>query len=491
MLDSKVLLFAFGTIAFYMVSATISWYMRFRKRPPGPYGLPVVGYYPFLRPAAYKDFTELGKKYGDVFPVNMLGNDYYVLNTLEAIKECLNQDAANYRPEEYYFFHEMYDRKSVASMNGENWKVHRKFLVQNVMNTPTLLDVETRLVSITDQFIAHLKSTKGQPVDIHHGVSSSMMNLTGSLLYSKQFNWDDSRVMALKTGTDTLHIMRGIELALAGKVYRFMMRVYHRTRHNKVLKARDDAMKVISEIVSDRLTNGYGNHGDILDELLRNHFDEEESHVPQAKRRYTVENVEYTLFNILVAGTGTPTDTFYRMMQQLALNPNVQDKLHKEIDDVVGNNDVTFSHRPMLHYTQAVIEETIRFNSLSPLALTRQAQEDIKVGNVTIPKGDYIISNLYASMHNADSFPEPETFKPERFLDKHGQFVRHEANCQFTFGKRSCPGMAFGKKDLFYLLVSTMRQFQVKLPARETSHSINVGSFQTLRPFELCAISRS
>ncbi|KAI1306476.1 Cytochrome P450 2E1 [Halotydeus destructor] len=269
-----------------------------------------------------------------------------------------------------------------------------------------------------------------------------------------------------------------------------MMRIVHRHRSNKINQASDKAIKVIAEIVKNRLSDGYGKNNDILDELLRKYFNEELD-VSKKDRMYTLEHLQYTLYNMTVAATTTSTDTFYRIMQLLASHPAVQDKIHHEIEEVIGANDVNFSHRPLLPYTQAVIEETIRFSCLAPLAITRQAQEDILVGGVTIPKGDYILPNLYASMHNSDFFPEPETFKPERFIDEHGQFVRHEANCQFTFGKRSCPGMMYAKKDLFYLLVSTIRQFEIKLPGQEPKNAINVGSFQIVKEFELCAILRS
>ncbi|KAI1303878.1 Cytochrome P450 2A9 [Halotydeus destructor] len=379
MYDTTILtIVLLGTTSVCIASILSLSYSRSRKRQPGPCGLPVVGYYPFLKPAAYKDFVELGKQYGDVFPVNILGNDYYVLNTLDAIKQCLNQEAANYRPEEYYFFNEIYDKKSIAAMNGDDWKVHRKFLVQNIMNTPTLLDVELKLVSITDQFLAYLKSTRGKPVDIHHSLSCSIMNLIGSILYSEQFEWDDRRIMDLKYGVfEPLHILKGIELALAGTVYQFMMRIVHRDRSNKIKQASDKAIEVISEIVKKRLSDGYGKNNDILDELLRKYF-KEELDLSKKDRMYTLEHLQYTLYNMTVAATTTSTDTFYRIMQLLASHPVVQYKIHHEIEDVIGANDVNFSHRPLLPYTQAVIEETIRFSCLAPLAITRQAQGKMK-----------------------------------------------------------------------------------------------------------------
>jgi hypothetical protein len=56
--------------------------------PPGPYGLPVVGYLPFLGSNPPLTFVKLAQKYGDVFQVQMGVQKAVILNSLDVIKEA-------------------------------------------------------------------------------------------------------------------------------------------------------------------------------------------------------------------------------------------------------------------------------------------------------------------------------------------------------------------------------------------------------------------
>jgi hypothetical protein len=59
--------------------------------PPGPYGVPLLGYLPFLGSAPELTFDKLAQQYGDIFQVQMGMQKAVVLNSLEAIKEALNK----------------------------------------------------------------------------------------------------------------------------------------------------------------------------------------------------------------------------------------------------------------------------------------------------------------------------------------------------------------------------------------------------------------
>ena len=61
--------------------------------------------------------------------------------------------------------------------------------------------------------------------------------------------------------------------------------------------------------------------------------------------------------------------------------------------------------------------------------------EDTEFRGYFIPKDAVIIPNLHAVLHNPEVFPDPETFKPERFLNSDGKFVKHEHVAQFSIGK--------------------------------------------------------
>ena len=64
-------------------------------------------------------------------------------------------------------------------------------------------------------------------------------------------------------------------------------------------------------------------------------------------------------------------------------------------------------------------------------SLPHQATEDIYFENYYFPAGTTFFGSLFAIMHNPKDFPEPETFKPERFLDKDKKFQNDPKVCSF------------------------------------------------------------
>ena len=61
------------------------------------------------------------------------------------------------------------------------------------------------------------------------------------------------------------------------------------------------------------------------------------------------------------------------------------------------------------------------------------------------------------------NFSDPETFKPERFIDRDsGKFIRHEKVILFGMGKRKCPGEILARADYFLFLTTLLQRFKLK-----------------------------
>nr|CAD1835188.1 unnamed protein product [Ananas comosus var. bracteatus] len=105
-------------------------------------------------------------------------------------------------------------------------------------------------------------------------------------------------------------------------------------------------------------------------------------------------------------------------LARLVLHPDVQAKVHAELDEVVGRSTpVNESHVPKLVYLQAVLKEVLRMHPPGPLlAWVRQATLDAEVDGHSVPAGTAAVVNMWAITHDADVWPEPFEFRPERFL---------------------------------------------------------------------------
>ncbi|CAG7823627.1 unnamed protein product, partial [Allacma fusca] len=113
-----------------------------------------------------------------------------------------------------------------------------------------------------------------------------------------------------------------------------------------------------------------------------------------------VRSLTATLVDFFVAGADTVTNTLLWSILYLCKYPEVQKKLQKELDIVVGRNRYpNLADRSKLPYVEAVFTEVSRLASLLPLGLPRCAEEDSKIQGFDCPKGTMILGNLYAIHH--------------------------------------------------------------------------------------------
>ena len=136
------------------------------------------------------------------------------------------------------------------------------------------------------------------------------------------------------------------------------------------------------------------------------------------------------------AGTETTTETLRWAIYFLASFPEVQKTLHEEISRVLPEQDrmATLEDKPQLPYTEAFINETLRYSSLASNGVMRVASEDTTIGGYFIPKGTILNSPAYYIHFNPKIWGEnAKEFEPKRFLDSDGKF-NHAKQGFFAFG---------------------------------------------------------
>ena len=115
-------------------------------------------------------------------------------------------------------------------------------------------------------------------------------------------------------------------------------------------------------------------------------------------------------------------------------HPDVQERMRKEMADVVGTNRrPSLSDKLSLPYCEAVISEIQRYANIIPITGLRMATQDIQWHGYTIPKGATIINNLDTVLYDSNAFPDPMKFKPERFLTEDGKYTGTK-NTMMAFG---------------------------------------------------------
>lgn len=97
--------------------------------------------------------------------------------------------------------------------------------------------------------------------------------------------------------------------------------------------------------------------------------------------------------------------------------------------------------------------------------MQNRATQDTVVKGHFFPKGSHLMVNLFAIHHDPELWPEPEKFRPERFLNKEGRLEKREGLMPFGSGKRACPGEPLAHLELFLYATNLLGRFRIKASA--------------------------
>ncbi|CAF1662134.1 unnamed protein product [Adineta ricciae] len=140
--------------------------------------------------------------------------------------------------------------------------------------------------------------------------------------------------------------------------------------------------------------------------------------------------------------------------------------------------------RHQMPYIEAVLLESMRCHCAGPILLPRATTHDITFQNYFIPKDTFILVNMWSAMKDEEQWPEPEKFRPERFIDENNRLINinHPAMMPFSVGKRACTGEQIAKVQLFLILVSLFQKFEFHFANGWTPKDLRGQPGFTLRP---------
>lgn len=143
----------------------------------------------------------------------------------------------------------------------------------------------------------------------------------------------------------------------------------------------------------------------------------------------------------------------------MTLYPRVLKKAQAELDAIVGTKRLpTFSDRPNLPYLEALFTELLRWHCPAPMTLRCTRSDDTYEGYI-IPKGSYVVVNIWAILRDERAYTDPLEFKPERFLGDNPE--QDPRNACFGFGRRRCPGYFLGNSSIWLMCAQALAVFEI------------------------------
>ncbi|XP_049268755.1 cytochrome P450 18a1 [Rhipicephalus sanguineus] len=444
-----------------------------KRLPPGPKGVPILGYIPFMWKPFHIIFHELSKQHGPIVRLRLGCKDVVVLNDVESIREGLSNPDLLYRPDDFIFRYLGFT--GVLALNGEPWQVNRRFTFHVLRNHGfAKKPMEEHIQEEVQDFISHISTTNGRPTLIGETVAASVFNNISGLVFGRRYNRSDPegcfienlltnflRKSSLLSVVDFLPAIRAIAAYTPN------------TKANITYNLFKDFTKLVREEVEKREDNMEMHlDRDFIDGYLRKIREHEGT-----ASHYTMRYLEGTSINLYGAATNTVRSSILWNPYIAANDPDGhQTQLQREIDRVVGRKrSPEWQDRNRMPFTMASILETLRWRTITPLSIHRAAGRDTVIGGYRIPAGTVIVPNLW-SVHNDPAYwANPSKYDPTRFLNADGTSIneRPQAFVPFSLGRRARPGESLALMEIFLYVTTVLQKFRV-LPKQGTTLSLDV-----------------
>jgi len=196
-----------------------------------------------------------------------------------------------------------------------------------------------------------------------------------------------------------------------------------------------------------------------------------------------VENFEFDLKwsanSMYSASIDTTITTVSQFILAMILHPEAQRKAQAELDSVVGGDRLpNFEDRGRLPFVECVFKEALRWGVPVPLNLPHRLMEDDVYNGMHIPKGSLVFGNIWAMLRNETMYPDPESFRPERFLENVGlspemERKRNPKNYVFGFGRRQCPGVNLVDSSVWLLIASMLATLDISKAVDEHGNTVD------------------
>ncbi|KAJ4493679.1 cytochrome P450 [Lentinula edodes] len=192
-----------------------------------------------------------------------------------------------------------------------------------------------------------------------------------------------------------------------------------------------------------------------------------------AEQEQRVQSTAATMYTGATDSTVSVLSTF--ILAMLA-KPEALKRAQEEIDSVVQSGEFPrFSDQERLPYVTAIVKETMRWKNVTPLGIPHASTSEDLYRGYRIPAGSIMVPNIWAILHDENTYPEPHTFKPERFIGEDGKInpaVKDPDTALFGFGRRICPGRFMAFSSIWIAVASMLAVFDISKPVDENGNVI-------------------
>ncbi|XP_055909305.1 cytochrome P450 306a1 isoform X2 [Eupeodes corollae] len=424
----------FVAVILLILTAILFWKLHQTKNyPPGPWGVPILGYLPFLDARVpYKTLEKLSKKYGPIYCLSLGNINTVVLSEASVIRDFFRREEFTARAP-LFITHGIMGGYGIICAEGPLWKDQRRQIIDWLKRIGMVKFgssrgvLEKRIRIGVDDFIKtlHEKCSNSLEINPMHALLHSMGNVVNDLVFGITYTRHDAIWKYLQELAEegVKHIgVSGVVnflpflrfLPANKKTIRFLLEGKRKTHriYDRIIKDCAKSLDVDAKSGTE--------HVNILRCFLQEKNKRLAANDPSADL-YSDDQLRHLLADLFGAGVDTTLTTLRWLLLYLAKYPKYQDKLRKELS-AFDKDGICLDDIDSIDLMRACVSEIERIRAVVPLGIPHGTVKDMIINNYKIPKNSMIIPLLWATHMNSDLWQNPEEYNPYRFITTEGKY---------------------------------------------------------------------
>ncbi len=432
------------------------------KAPPGPRGLQAFGFLGGGNAARTLEFLEnAARRFGPISSFRILTKRIYLVDAPDLIEEILVRRQHSFvRDTGAVLLRELIGDGLLTREEPEHRE--RRRILQPAFHRDQIASYADSMTREAERAAGEWRP--GATIDLAAEMRQLTLAIVGECLFGADFRGSAKRVAAVLQ-----HVVRRSQWLVPGFAFlEPLVLAYRRTfPRGPSLFFRSDRAE-LEEIITPIIERRRQSQARDVISLLMAQRDE-------AGGRLSDEDIRNEIVTFVLAGHETTATALTWTWYLLAQHPEVERKLHAEIDAAIGDRPAALEDVAQLRYTSAVFAEAMR---LYPPALLfgRRPKETVTLGGYTIPRGATIFLSPYITQRNGQFFERPTVFEPERW--ESGSPPKF-AYFPFGGGAKMCIGEPFARMEGVLALAALARHWRLTL---SEDRAAGIGSGMILRP---------
>ena len=350
--------------------------------------------------------------------------------------------------------------------DGKTWSSRRRIQTPLFDHSHIKMYSKTMISTIEEMADEWQSRGDGAEIEAHTEMAKLAAEIIARTLFGEKLGAENSEAV-VSAFADYQSVVKQMALSNFLGLPDWMPNV--NAKIGKARKAGKTIHNAVDAIIA--LAEKGGHEGTMVAELLKANKSE---NGPDVMTRTQIRNEIIVLF---MAGHETTANVLAWTWYLISQSPSVEQKLHQELESVLGDRTPEFEDVENLHYTRAILDETMRLYPPVPI-LSRQALEEDEIRGKKVPPGSLVLVVPWLIQRHKKFWKNPDHFMPERFMpgaDKPIKFTY----LPFSAGPRVCIGKSFGITESVLAIAIIAQRFRLKLPANaDVKHECRL----TLRP---------